>query len=573
MKTLITLLTALLPLAVPARGQAELPDVKGAADQALRWLRSTQDLETGRYGDGVETTAWVLRAFAVSPRKYAIGDGPFMRAATGYLVARQTEDGAIHDVDATDPERIEQTRLASEVFALLPDESTNVALARARAWMTSRDVEATPDPAFAAQDRERALRRTIQLLAERRPDGTWGAEDRILRTAKHIVELSRYYDLLQPKSAPGAVKPLPALAEVGTVDAKTVDESLLRGARFLMRAAEDGRWGAPGRPDAGLTSMVLAALQTLPEPRPADVQKTITDGLAWLASLQREDGSIHDGKLANYITSSAILALARSGDPQYSDAIGRAREFLVSLQADEGEGYSSDHPYYGGIGYGGDERPDLSNLQMALEALSASGLEQGHAAYERAIAFLERCQNRSESNDVAIVKAGVTYASGDDGGAAYMPGNSPAGYVELEDGRKLPRSYGSMTYALLKGYIFAGVSKDDPRMKACWDWLQAHYSLDVNPGFEFSSDPTAAYQGLFYYFHTMARAIDLYGVDVVVDADGREQPWRDQLCGRLLAMQSKLDGSWVNVNAPRWWEGNPILATAYALLTLDAARK
>ena len=80
----------------------------------------------------------------------------------------------------------------------------------------------------------------------------------------------------------------------------------------------------------------------------------------------------------------------------------------MSLQADEGEGYSSDHPYYGGIGYGGDERPDLSNLQMALEALSASGLEEGHAAYARAIAFLERCQNRSESNDVAFVKGGAT---------------------------------------------------------------------------------------------------------------------------------------------------------------------
>lgn len=36
-------------------------------------------------------------------------------------------------------------------------------------------------------------------------------------------------------------------------------------------------------------------------------------------------------------------------------------------------------------------------------------------------------------------------------------------------------------------------------------------------------------------------------------------------------MQSKIDGSWTNANSPRWMEGNPLLGTAYALLTLDAA--
>jgi hypothetical protein len=30
------------------------------------------------------------------------------------------------------------------------------------------------------------------------------------------------------------------------------------------------------------------------------------------------------------------------------------------------------------------------------------------------------------------------------------------------------------------------------------------------------------------------------------------------------------DGSWINSNAARWYEGNPVLATAYAILTLGA---
>ena len=57
----------------------------------------------------------------------------------------------------------------------------------------------------------------------------------------------------------------------------------------------------------------------------------------------------------------------------------------------------------------------------------------------------------------------------------------------------------------------------------------------------------------------------------VVDPDGVAHPWRRQLCGRLIAMQRRDDGSWVNENAPRWWEGNPVLATSYAMITLSHA--
>ena len=69
----------------------------------------------------------------------------------------------------------------------------------------------------------------------------------------------------------------------------------------------------------------------------------------------------------------------------------------------------------------------------------------------------------------------------------------------------------------------------------------------------------------------MAKALDLYGEESIVDAQGEEHAWRAELCGRLVAMQRKEDGSWKNENSSRWWEGNPVLATSYALLSLDAA--
>ena len=67
------------------------------------------------------------------------------------------------------------------------------------------------------------------------------------------------------------------------------------------------------------------------------------------------------------------------------------------------------------------------------------------------------------------------------------------------------------------------------------------------------------------------RALDLVGEEYVTSPDGERHAWRSELCGRLVAMQARHDGSWINRNSPRWWEGNPILATAYALLTLHAA--
>jgi squalene-hopene/tetraprenyl-beta-curcumene cyclase len=317
--------------------------------------------------------------------------------------------------------------------------------------------------------------------------------------------------------------------------------------------------------------MGLGALLAVPEPRPAPVQKAIDAGLDWLASLQHEDGSIHQGQLANYVTSASVLAFVAAKRPADAPRIALARDFLKGLQADEGEGYSAGDRYYGGVGYGGDERPDLSNLQMALEALNASGVPGSDPAFQKALVFLQRCQNRSESNDLALGVEGKTITSGNDGGAAYAPGESKAGLVELPDGKRVARSYGSMSYALLKGYLFAGLSKDDPRVQAVWKWLRENYTVAVNPGFPPSDDPTASYQGLFYYFHTMAKALDLSGEPTVVDGQGVAHDWRAELAGRLVAMQ-RPDGSWINENAERWLEGNPVLATSYAMLSLGIAR-
>ena len=95
-------------------------------------------------------------------------------------------------------------------------------------------------------------------------------------------------------------------------------------------------------------------------------------------------------------------------------------------------------------------------------------------------------------------------------------------------------------------------------MKAVLEWLQKNYTLEENPGM--------GEQGLYYYYHTMAKALSAYGLDALPTKKGSVK-WREQLALRLINLQ-KRDGSWENNNG-RWWEKDPALVTSYAMLTLE----
>ena len=572
---LLSLVLALLPL-VPVQDGAPPLDrgaIEAAVDGSLHWLRGRQDLESGSYGGLTETLA-ALDAFTGSHRAYRMDDGPFVRKAVAFVLEHQAADGSIREEGAS-AERVQGwTSDAARILARLPR-------LEARAKRAAQFVGGRPDSSPVEEDAERAslIERAGATLEGRGRDGSWDGS--VLETARRVVALNRIARALGALPAadePGGPRTAapPTATAPGPLDPKEVRalarEASERGAAFLLDAqVSPGKWGFSGFADPGITAMVVGGLLARSGDRSPEEQAAIEAALDWLASLQHEDGSIHAGQLANYVTSAAVMALARAGRERDEPVIERAMAFLTALQADEGEGYTPSDRFYGGVGYGGDERPDLSNLQMALEALHAGGVESGSPVYTKALKFLERCQNRSESNDIELTATdGTTIVSGNDGGAGYAPGDSKAGYIELSDGRRVARSYGSMTYALLKGYLFAGLPKDDPRVEAAWKWITSHYTLDVNPGFESSSDPNAPYQGLFYYYTTMARALALYGEDTVHDAAGNPHPWRLELASRLAALQRQ-DGTWRNQAAPRWYEGNPVLATAYALQTLGIA--
>jgi len=345
----------------------------------------------------------------------------------------------------------------------------------------------------------------------------------------------------------------------------TIDKSLT-----YLKSQQKPDFGWQGTEDPpGITALVLRAFVD-----DADYKATdpfLGKGYGKLLSYQVSSGGIYKEVLACYNTAISISALAESKDSQYLDPMQKALDFLRSLQwSDSITGVpdfvrvkSDKDVRYGGFGYGHRARPDLSNTQMALDALHDAGVQSSDPAFATAMKFVSRCQNFSETNDQPW--------AGDDGGFIYTAadgGNSAAGEYAL-GGRRMLRSYGSMTYAGLKSMIYAGLSHDDPRVKAAWDWVGKNFTVDENPGMS-ALGPENAQGGLYYYFYTMSRSLAAYGQPVIVDPQGKHHDWRLALIDKIATLQ-RPDGSFMGQR--KWMEDNPVLVTAYTALVLEQAQK
>ena len=323
----------------------------------------------------------------------------------------------------------------------------------------------------------------------------------------------------------------------------------------------DGGWEAFGRSHPAITALVVKCLVQDEDYGPK--HPAARRGLEFVLRYVQPDGGIYvpgEG-MRNYHTSVVLMALAATKDPTHSRLIKNAQNFLKKLQWDDGEGHEASSSWYGGQGYGRGKRPDLSNTQLMLEALAQSGLPTDDPVYRKAMVFVTRCQMLGSAND-------QSFASGsEDGGFIYSPvnrGESKAG-TDVVDGKVRLRSYGSMTYAGFKSMLYANVDRSDVRVQRAFSWIRRHYTLDHNPNMPHARSR----QGLYYYYHVFARALRAWGEEAVLDARGVPHRWRAELCEKLLSLQQQ-DGSWVN-EEDRWYEGNPHLVTAYAVLAMQTA--
>jgi squalene-hopene/tetraprenyl-beta-curcumene cyclase len=348
----------------------------------------------------------------------------------------------------------------------------------------------------------------------------------------------------QAKSVPPA-----AASSLSAATRAQVMTSVKKGADYLRKEqGADGLWDK----NYGVTGVAVIALLNEPGVTKAAALKTVTPALDAFVKLAKPDGGIYEQAIPHYITAVSVSALAAAGRPQDQKLIKAAAAYLRQNMLDEGEGIAKTDFWYGGMGYGGATRPDrqadIVSLEYALRAIHDAETPANDAAWQKALTFLQRTQNNSETNDQKW--------AANDGGFVYYPG-----FSYNPDGPT--RSYGSVSYAGLLSYSWANLKKTDPRVQAVMKWVKNNYTVDENPGM--------GQKTVYYYYMVMAKALAALGEPTFTDANGRRHNWREELSQKLISLQHP-EGFWVNTDKGEM-QDNPRLVTGFVLAAFEAILK
>ena len=350
--------------------------------------------------------------------------------------------------------------------------------------------------------------------------------------------------------------------------AHEVQRAIDRGLEYLAKQqTPEGHWAPAEHP--AITALVVTAIQGDPSGTwPKKDAAKLKLAYDFILKNAKDDGSIHANKLITYNTSLSLMALVLAKDPEYRPAIERARNYLISSQFDLNEKGKIDSPHDGGFSYGHVfEKGDMSQTLVALQAIyySKAIVKDGEKStvkdlnWEAALSFIQNCQDLPKKGETSIAE------NNGPGGFIYGPTETKAASItNAVTGKVSLRTYGSMTYAGLLSYIYADLKKNDPRVTTTVSWLENNYTLKENPAL--------GAQGLYYYYHLMAKALHTYGIDELKLKDGNTVNWRKDLALHLMNLQQS-DGSWVNKENARWWEKEQTLVTAYTVIALEFAHR
>jgi squalene-hopene/tetraprenyl-beta-curcumene cyclase len=272
------------------------------------------------------------------------------------------------------------------------------------------------------------------------------------------------------------------------------------GIAYLLQQQEDsGGWLTQTGP--GVTALTLRAL--LQNGQPLD-SAPVRRALDYIQSTHRQDGGFYVDGQPSYNTAIVLSTLAQIPGDRYRHQIDQGRAFLATLQ----------RPTTTGGFYATTAKP-LAIPEFALP----------------------------EPKPVTDSKKITIRSPGDRTDDAFLTRRN------------------QLTYAQFKSLLYAGLTPDDPRVRAMLFEAQADFSLRSNPLY---GQP----HGQFYYYYVLSKTLRASGQDTLIDAAGTCHNWRSEIAARLIALQSS-DGSWINDQSDYWLENNPVLVTTYCVLSLE----
>ncbi len=373
--------------------------------------------------------------------------------------------------------------------------------------------------------------------------------------------------------------------------------------------ADDGGWHSPQygvlRSGQALTPFVLHSLLGTIDSMSSDEYGRVYRAGQFILKRLNEQGALglFDPDVTEYpvySTAYALQAINRSQSyrEMHSRAVGEAairkmRDYVVTAQFDEADGFSSKDVAYGGWGFQEALKPgqsghmDLAHTRRALDALELSrfaGLPNEYKAkaqqFLRVVQKLPQAAARpqvaapnhatlapppssdsegpSSPENAAITSA--TDAPPFDGGFYFSPV-----VLEANKGRQESdptphwRSYATATCDGILALLAAGVPRDDERVTAAEAWLKAH--TDVNYPQGVPTEHPEPWGEAIRFYHYAVRA-EVY----------RKLEWpvaeRRQLAAAVAAKQGP-NGRFVNRASALMKEDDPVMCTALAVVALS----
>ena len=396
-------------------------------------------------------------------------------------------------------------------------------------------------------EREGEIDRTLYTKNQQENRGKW------VRLGESI-ELRKGQMVLVKLSTPSGTNDTYTVFDA----ARLIPHPIDRGLQYSREHQNaDGGWGENGS-STGITALVTLAFLnygvTEQDTTDTDGDGTpdIQEAIQFLLNHYDSDigrfwGDGHGPEpLYTYDTSLGLLVLIaadRTNDPRkYTDQIFKAKDYLLSIQSVESNGYDPSNPDYGGWGYPRSNWSDLSNTQFAVMALDA--------AYD----YLGLSKPAPSDETTWTYKA-LRYADSvqqSDGGFDYRQGWLSFG-----------QSVGSMTHAGIWTNLLAGRDPTNTHVQQALNWVQ------TPPHWTVTENPRRGSAALYYYYVTMAKAL-VMARKTVLTVDGETHDWFQELFTELTTggHSQQEDGHWYNTNIEEW-ESDENLVTAYAILALE----
>ena len=331
----------------------------------------------------------------------------------------------------------------------------------------------------------------------------------------------------------------------------------------------------------------------LEERERAAIDRALERGLEWLRAQQAEEGAWHSARRSGICpVSLTAMALWASAEVSRAEEVGdpesRATAFLLANRRPGGGIYAEGRGlriYTSGVAA---RALEAENRRSGSAEVLAAAREAGLFAYRGGVpeSWVDDLgADQAARGDLAeragqILESATGLSEGERRALEFLRRQDPgAGPLRPPQRVRDPRwelpgpEDQALSYEDVLPLVYAELRPEQQLARRALLALKSWYTLEENPDLTRRWTTSGFHQpeqGLYYYYLTLARVLTAYHTPRLALDDGTTRDWPRELSRKLIKLQRE-DGSWVNETA-RWWEGEPVLTTSYALLALRLCR-